>query len=143
MPPLRQPHRVSRPTTYPGATEMARRRSVPSASLVFLALLLSLLLSACKVGPNYTRPQLNPPPQYRFAADQTEATSLADAPWWQVFGDPALQALIREAIANNLDVRAAAARGEFGRAQAGIAKSYFHAQEEAHACYPNRQTGHG
>src|SRR5215475_12324030 len=144
MPPFRQPHRGSRPTTDPGATEMVRRRSVPSASLVVLSLLLSLLvsllLSACKVGPNYTRPQLNPPPQYRFVADQTEATSLADVPWWQIFDDPALQALIREAIANNLDLRAAAARVEFARAQAGIAKSYFYPQVDATVDYPIRQT---
>jgi multidrug efflux system outer membrane protein len=112
------------------------RRSVPSASLV----LLSLVLSACKVGPNYARPAMNPPPQYRFAADQTQAASLADAPWWQVFDDPVLQALIRDAIASNLDLRAAAARVEIARAQAGIAKSFFYPQIEGAADYTFRQT---
>ena len=34
-----------------------------------------------------------------------QAESLADVPWFQVFDDPTLQALIREAIANNLDLR--------------------------------------
>ncbi len=46
--------------------------------------------------------------QYRFAEATAQAQSLADAPWFQVFDDPTLQALIRDAIANNLDLRVAA-----------------------------------
>jgi outer membrane protein, multidrug efflux system len=104
------------------------------------AVVTALLLAGCKVGPNYTQPQMNPPPQYRFAGDQTQAESLADAPWWQVFSDPELQALIREAIANNLDLRAAVARVEIARAQAGIAKSFLYPQVDAAASYTTRQT---
>ena len=51
---------------------------------------------------------------------------MADLPWWQVFEDPVLQALIREAIANNLDLRIASARVVESRALAGIAKSYLY-----------------
>ncbi len=51
---------------------------------------------------------------------------MADLPWWQVFDDPALQALIREGIANNLDLRIASARVVEARALAGIAKSYLY-----------------
>jgi outer membrane protein, multidrug efflux system len=115
---------------------MALRRSVPPS----WSLLLLLLLSGCKVGPNYARPRMDPPPQYRFAASPAQAESLADAPWWQVFDDPVLQALIREAIAKNLDLRAAAARVEIARAQAGIAKSFLYPEVNATASYTTRQT---
>jgi len=83
----------------------------------------TLLLAGCAAaGHDYARPQMPTPPQYRFTDGTTEAESLADLPWWQVFDDPALQALVREAIANNLDLRAALARVERARAHAGIAK---------------------
>ena len=65
------------------------------------------------------------PPQYRFVEGPAEAESLADVPWWQVIEDPQLQALIREAIANNLDLRVATARVEEARAQYGIAQSFL------------------
>ena len=67
------------------------------------------------------------PPSFRFVQSQ-QAASFADLPWWQVFEDPVLQALIREAIANNLDLRAAAARVERFRAEARIAKSFLYPQ---------------
>jgi multidrug efflux system outer membrane protein len=115
-----------------------RRRSIAGLAT---AVAVPIVLSGCgPAGPNYKRPQMDPPPQYRFTADQTQAESLADAPWWRIFDDPVLQALIREAIANNLDLKAAAARVEFARAQAGIAKSYFYPQVDATVDYPIRQT---
>ncbi len=40
----------------------------------------------------------------------SEAASFADLPWWKVFGDPTLQQLIAQALANNYDLRAATAR---------------------------------
>jgi multidrug efflux system outer membrane protein len=116
---------------------MAPRRAVS----FLVCLLPSFLFGGCSpVGPNYKRPQMDPPPQYRFTADQAQAESLADAPWWRIFDDPVLQALIRDAIANNLDLKAAAARVEFARAQAGIAKSYLYPQVDATVDYPVRQT---
>jgi len=104
-----------------------------------LALALASLMAGCAVGPNYSRPQLPSPPQYRFAADPAQAQTLADAPWFQVFEDPALQELIRNAIANNLDLRMAAARVEEMRARAGISKSYLYPQVDGLAGYGVRQ----
>jgi multidrug efflux system outer membrane protein len=67
---------------------------------------------------------MNPPAQHRFVEGAAQAESLADVPWMQVFSDPALQDLIHEAVAHNLDLRIAAARVEEARAQAGIARSF-------------------
>jgi multidrug efflux system outer membrane protein len=114
---------------------MERRVVFPA---VAVALLTSFAAGCAPVGPNYKRPDLPKPPQYRFV-ETSQAESLADVPWWQVFDDPTLQALIREAIANNLDVRAAAARVERLRAEAGIARSFLYPQIDATTGYTVQQ----
>jgi outer membrane protein, multidrug efflux system len=104
------------------------------------ATIAALLLTACApVGPNYVRPAVPTPPQYRFIEGAERGESLADAPWWQIFADPALQALIREAIAQNLDLRAAVARVDAARARAGVARSFLYPQVEATATYTVQQ----
>jgi multidrug efflux system outer membrane protein len=98
-------------------------------------------LSACAaVGPNYARPPVPTTDQYRFVNGPGQAESLADAPWWQVFDDPELQALIREAITNNLDLRVAIARVEEARARAGIAKSFLYPAVDATGGYSALQS---
>lgn len=87
--------------------------------------LLFAVLAACAVGPNYKRPTVPEPPNHRGLLGPAQAESLADAPWWEVFRDPALQGLIREALANNYDLRFAAARVVEARARAGIARSFL------------------
>ncbi len=85
------------------------------------ALAALLGLSACldPVGPTFQRPgQPVVPAGYRGAPAPADPASLADEAWWQVFDDPVLTGLIREAVANNRDVRIAAARVEQARAQA-------------------------
>jgi multidrug efflux system outer membrane protein len=98
-----------------------RRVGIPAAVVV-----LGLTAGACTVGPNYERPKLEPPTQHRGPAGQAAAESVADVPWWQIYQDPALQTVIREGIANNLDLRAASARVVESRALAGVAKSYLY-----------------
>jgi outer membrane protein, multidrug efflux system len=100
---------------------------------------LSLMFVGCAVGANYARPQMPAPDQYRFVEGPTQAQTLADAPWFQVFDDPTLQDLIRQAIANNLDLRVAVARVEEARARAGIAKSFLYPQVDGVASYNVRQ----
>ena len=94
----------------------------------------ALLSTGCLLGPNYMRPEMPSPQQFRFV-EGAQAESLADAPWFQVFDDPALQAIIKEAIASNLDLRAAVARVEEMRARAGIAKSFLYPQIDGGASY--------
>src|SRR5262249_49011346 len=111
-------------------------RSVASARLIAL-ISVALVSGGCLVGPNYKRPELASPQQFRFV-EGAQAESLADAPWFKVFDDPALQELIKAAIANNLDLRAAVARVEEMRARAGIAKSYLYPQIDGAANYRAR-----
>jgi multidrug efflux system outer membrane protein len=99
---------------------MNRRAAGP---LVALALLAGGV--GCAVGPDYRRPALSAPAAFRSEAGSREAASLADLPWWEVFGDPALQGLVREALAGNYDLRIAVARVEQARALAGVARAEF------------------
>lgn len=86
-----------------------------TSRLVVAAALSTCGLTACMVGPDYVRPETPVPGEFRGASARIEATSIADMPWWQVFDDPALVALIDEAIAKNNDLRAAVARVEQAR----------------------------
>jgi outer membrane protein, multidrug efflux system len=83
------------------------------------------LLAGCVVGPNYQRPAIPAPGAFRAAGGPapSESTSLGDLKWFEVFKDEKLQQLEREALAQNYDVRDAAARVEAARANVGITRS--------------------
>jgi multidrug efflux system outer membrane protein len=80
------------------------------------------VLAGCAIGPDYKRPRVAEPPTFRGQVT-SEAASLADAPWWDVFQDPSLKALIEEALRNNYDVRIAAARVQEARANFVVSRS--------------------
>jgi multidrug efflux system outer membrane protein len=94
------------------------------------ALVAALLLSGCAVGPNYEPPPLASPETFRGEAAPPSASSLADLPWWEVFNDPTLVALIQESLQNNYDLRIAVARVEQASAGVGIARSEIFPQLE-------------
>lgn len=98
---------------------------VPSAWRTVFVLCMSAAMVGCTIGPDYARPKLTPPDSFRGQVTASEATSLADMPWWGAFGDPTLQALIKEALGANYDLRIAAARVEEARQQAAIARAAF------------------
>jgi multidrug efflux system outer membrane protein len=56
----------------------------------------------------------------------TESLSLADQAWWNIFSDPLLQALIKEALQNNYDLRTAVARTQEAHAYVGVARSAYY-----------------
>ncbi|MFL9869703.1 efflux transporter outer membrane subunit [Paraburkholderia fungorum] len=93
-------------------------------SALFPVLLPVLLgLSGCLLGPDYVRPTIDTPATYRFNAG--EATEVANTAWWEQFQDPVLNDLIAVALADNKDVRIAAARvdqflGQFVTTRAGL-----------------------
>ena len=72
-----------------------------------IALLGGIACVRCAVGPDYERPAVESPPEYRI--DYPRAAEVANTKWWEQFGDPALNQLIEEALLGNLDVKAAAA----------------------------------
>jgi multidrug efflux system outer membrane protein len=88
---------------------------------------LCLFLSSCALGPNYTRPPLNEPNTFR-GETQVSTNSFGDLPWWQIFHDSSLQALLRAAATNNYDLRIAITRVEQARALAAQARAGFFPQ---------------
>jgi len=83
----------------------------------------ALWLAGCMVGPDYKRPTMEPPPQFRAAMTPDAATSIADLKWFELFQDEHLKELIRVALAQNYDLRDAIARVDAARANLGITRS--------------------
>ncbi|HET6675174.1 MAG TPA: efflux transporter outer membrane subunit, partial [Nitrospiraceae bacterium] len=79
-----------------------------------------LLLGACKMGPEYMRPETQSEDAWRMAPASAE--SLANLPWWELLKDEELQKLIRISLAENQDLRVAVASVEQFRAQLLISK---------------------
>ena len=95
---------------------------------------LTVLLSACTVGPNYKRPSVPAPGQYRGGPAPSQA-SLADTKWPDLFPDEALKQLIAAALAHNFDLAMASERVEEARARYRIAGAnqypFVYADEQA------------
>jgi outer membrane protein, multidrug efflux system len=86
-----------------------------------------VLLAGCTVGPDYRRPELAVPADFRGKAPDAPAgpASVGDLLWWQIFQDETLQSLIRTCLVENYDLRAAAARVLDARAQVTITRSFL------------------
>src|SRR5688500_11144704 len=104
-----------------------------TAMLAAAALLVGgCVVGGCVVGPNYKEPDVAVPDGYAGAHDApstqpttrvTSSTQPAPTPrqaWWTTFNDPALDALVEQAAASNLDLRAAEARVREARAARGV-----------------------
>jgi NodT family efflux transporter outer membrane factor (OMF) lipoprotein len=85
---------------------------------------LAIWLTGCLVGPDYKRPAMDAPIQYRFAPEEgLDRASVADLAWFELFQDDALRELIQTALVQNYDLLIAAARVLQARAQVGIVRS--------------------
>ncbi len=107
------------------------RTSPKRLSAVGAAALLTLMLSACAVGPDYVRPAPPPGTALAFKEDGPWRPAAGGTPveagtWWKAFGDPQLDALVDEANGANQNVQAAQA--QYAQAQAllqGAQASWF------------------
>lgn len=89
---------------------MAARGSVCLLSLAMLA--------GCKLGPNYSRPNVPVPAQYRSqTAVPGDSPTLAEIKWQDLFPDDTLKQLVQTALDQNHDLRIAADRVLEARAQ--------------------------
>jgi multidrug efflux system outer membrane protein len=84
----------------------------------------AVTLAGCTVGSNYKRPQIAVPASFRAPEPlpESQAASLADLKWFEVFRDPQLDDLIKVALVQNYDVRDAVARVDEARASLGITR---------------------
>ena len=100
------------------------------------ALSLALVNFGCmKVGPDFARPQVQSYDAWvekEFPGVRTQLPVHNE--WWEVFGDPTLDKLVRTSFEQNLTLRVAGLRVIEGRAQLGIAVGNL---------YPQTQTASG
>lgn len=73
-----------------------------------LAVSIAALLSGCMVGPDYIKPEINTPKQWRNSVSNAQNTT--NSQWWKQLGDPVLNRLIDQAIQGNYDLKIAIAR---------------------------------
>lgn len=109
--------------------------------------LVSVSLAGCAVGPDYVRPEVATPASYKSTIPADAAVSPQDwksaqpadakprAPWWEVYGDPQLNALEERVVASNQNVAAAAARYRGARAAVAQARSAFFPTITANASF--------
>ncbi len=100
---------------------VSRRRLTAAGAAAIAA-----ALAGCVVGPDYKRPEVQAPAAYQYPAGQDAA--LADTPWWKAFGDPVLDALIAEALANSRNIAIAAANVEQAAGVLQSTRSAFYPQ---------------
>ena len=93
-----------------------------------IAVLASLLCSACRVGPQYQRPmtpvpvalkELSGNDQWKMA---TPSDELIKGNWWEIFGDPQLNRLEELVNVNNQNIKQAEA--QFRQARALVAANH-------------------
>jgi multidrug efflux system outer membrane protein len=80
-----------------------------------VALIAAIVLAACATTPPSPPPAQDVPPG--------DAANVVAPDWWKAFGDPQLDALVDEALANNLDLKLAIARIEEARGLYAYARS--------------------
>src|SRR5450755_2001928 len=68
------------------------------------------MVTSCKVARPYSQPSDAARNNLYRDVSNADTTSIANISWKQMFSDTLLQALIREGISNNLDLKVAVAR---------------------------------
>lgn len=87
----------------------------------FVTVVVAAVLSGCVVGPDYERPEIETPEEFRQRI--STGAAIANTPWWKLFEDPQLERLIIIAIEQNKDLAIASARIEETRARLGFVRA--------------------
>src|SRR5258708_6412289 len=103
--------------------------------LIIAFVIVSLLAGSALGQKKYQRPSVKTPDTFRGTAASTPMgeNSIGDLKWFEVFKDEELQKLVRTAMAQNYDLRAAVARIDAERANLGLTRSNQFPQIEAGA----------
>jgi NodT family efflux transporter outer membrane factor (OMF) lipoprotein len=106
---------------------IGRERMNMNTSRKALAASLALLLGGCMVGPDYHKPDVSVPTQYKeLPGWTTAAPAAAEAPkgdWWTGFNDPLLNELEPMVSVSNQTVRADYANYQAALAEVQVARS--------------------
>jgi multidrug efflux system outer membrane protein len=86
-----------------------------------VALMIIVSFTGCAVGPDFKKPVVETPYNFRFAESEPEVA--ANLKWWELFNDPVLNSLIITALTDNKDAMIAASRIEEARASLGFTRA--------------------
>ncbi|WNF48779.1 efflux transporter outer membrane subunit [Pseudomonas sp. SG20056] len=109
-------------------------------------LALSLALSACAIGPDYQRPELTTPAQFKQIEGWTQATPgdvLERGNWWQLYGDSELNALVERLNVSNQNLAASEAQYRQARALVRGARAAFYPSLSSSAVATRSSQGSG
>lgn len=111
------------------------RRLVEMKTFITAIVISSLLTGTVSAQKKYERPPIKTPDTFRGVDTRspTDQSSIGDLKWFEVFKDEELQKLVRTAMQQNYDLRAAVARINAERANLGLARSNQFPQFEAGA----------
>lgn len=79
--------------------------------------LTGLVLAGCTMGPDYRRPAVPVPAQFRGSTAETSPSSLAEKKWADLFEDDQLHQLVATALEQNFDLNIASERVDEARAR--------------------------
>ncbi len=100
---------------------------------IIAVIVVSLLAGSVAGQKKYERPAIKTPDTFRGidTVPPIDQISIGDLKWFEVFKDEELQKLVRAAMVQNYDLRAAATRINASRANLGLARSEQFPQLEA------------
>lgn len=108
---------------------MNHARSIPrrliAAAPAFAA---ALIASGCAVGPDYVRPKVDTPAQFKEAHQWAKARpgdALPRGAWWTVYGDTVLDTLMRRLNVSNQTIAQAAAQYRYSEALVRAARAAY------------------
>jgi NodT family efflux transporter outer membrane factor (OMF) lipoprotein len=98
--------------------------------LLWLLALASLAWSGCAVGPRYSKPTSTPPPAYKEEPEGWKTAQPSDqitkGKWWEIYGDPQLNALEERINVSNQTLKASIAQYDQARAQVKINRADYY-----------------
>lgn len=92
--------------------------------VILLGAMLSIGFSSCQIVNKYQTPEVDSVDLFRDE-NPSDTTTIANIPWKEYFNDPALQALIDEALVNNYDMRIVQERVKQAEAALGMARAAY------------------
>ncbi|MDD5052682.1 MAG: efflux transporter outer membrane subunit [Sulfuricurvum sp.] len=93
-----------------------------------LALLSSLILGGCAIGPDYVKPDVSVPETFTNSDQNKTAQQSINSQWWKQFNDPILTQAIESALIANYDIQASEASVNAILGKFDQAKSYLYPQ---------------
>ena len=109
---------------HDASDDVRLRANAGTSALTILAA--TMLVASCTLGPDYARPEVVIPEGWKELPPTKVAQPQDDKPrgsWWQVFNDPALDAMERDAEAANQNLRVAEANYRQARAAVDVARA--------------------